>query len=438
MEPIERQFTTETKLKRIAFLSSQNSSKVFHQLMHHYNLESLEACYRKLDGKKALGADGISKAEYGKHLKANLEELLERMKRMGYRPGAVRKVWIPKEGKPGATRPLGISSFEDKLVQKMTQEILESIYEPLFLNNSYGFRPNRGCHDVIEELHQHLHRTELETVIDVDLENFFGTIDHKIMEEILREKIADKTFMRYIIRMFKAGVLTNGELTVDEEGVPQGSICSPILSNIFAHYVIDKWFEETVKPNCQGRVEMFRYADDMVVCCRSQIDAERIKKALAKRLTKYNLKMNEDKTKLVSFSKSKYGQGIKQETFDFLGFTFYLGRSRKGKVISKLKTSRKRFTSKLKQIKVWAKTVKNEYPLKNIWRMICAKVKGHIEYFGVSFNSDSIARFVYQVRMIMFKWLNRRSQRRSFTWESYEEYTKRYPLPAARICHKLW
>ena len=266
MEFAETPTMTETKLKRIAALSAGNQEMVFTQLMHHFNEESLLTCYRELDGKKAKGSDGVDKASYGKELTANLRNLVERLKQMAYIPGSVRLVQIPKEGKPGATRPLGISNFEDKIVQKMMQKVLESIYEPLFYDNSYGFRPSRGCHDAIKALQNHLNDHEIEAVIDVDLSNFFGSIDRKLLMEILSKKIGDPRLIRYLIRMFKAGILTEGELRYDDEGVVQGSACSPILANIFAHEVIDEWIEETVKPLCGGTVKMIRYADDIVIC----------------------------------------------------------------------------------------------------------------------------------------------------------------------------
>lgn len=434
----EPQVTTETKLKRIAWLSSRSRGKVFGQLMHYINEELLRNCYQELDGKKAVGVDGIDKASYGEHLDQNLKDLIARMKRMAYRPGPVRLVQIPKEGKPGATRPLGISNFEDKLVQMGMHKVLESIYEPIFLDCSYGFRPGRGCHDAIRALSKYLYQHQVETVIDVDLANFFGSIDHKELGKILREKIADPKFMRYIIRMFKAGVLAEGELRVSEEGVAQGSVCSPILANVFAHYVIDEWFEETVKKHCTGRVELFRYADDLVICCRYQRDGERIKHALSQRLAKYKLKLNEDKTKLVSFSRRAYDADQGQGVFDFLGFTFYLGRSKKGYVITKLKTSGKRIRSKLKALNEWARENRSAQPMKVLWSIFCAKVRGHIQYYAVSHNLRYVANYTEAAKRILFKWLNRRSQKRSFNWDKFLLFIKRFPLPAVKIKHALF
>lgn len=385
MKTTDFQETTETKLKRIAWLSASDEQKVFNNLMHLVNEESLTASFDVLDRKKAVGIDGVDKDEYGKQLETNLKVLVNELKSMSYRPGNIRRVLIPKEGKPGATRPLGISNFEDKLFQKVMQSILESIYEPLFLGCSYGFRPGRGCHDAVRALRQYTFENNVETIIDIDLANYFGTIDHKLLLNILQEKIGDKRFVRYIARMLKAGILSNGELILADEGTAQGSICSPVLSNIFAHYVIDKWFEETVKTHCEGKVELFRYCDDAVICCQYAFDAVRVKKALVGRLEKYKLKLSEEKTKMVSFSKFKFAQGIKQESFDFLGFTFYWGNSRNNKPLPKVKSSGKRMRSKLKIVNGWAKAVRNKYKLHEVWERFCTKLMGHIRYYGVSF-----------------------------------------------------
>jgi RNA-directed DNA polymerase len=438
MEPSEFRGKTATRLERIAWLSSRDSKKVFQNLMHYFNEESLEVCFHELDGKKAVGTDGIKKSQYGENLTENLKGLVQRMKQMAYRPESVREVLIPKAGKAGAMRPLGISNFEDKLVQKMMHKVLESIYEPLFLDCSYGFRPGRGCHDAIRALDKYLYANEVEIVIDVDLANFFGTANHKIVEGILREKIEDQKFMRYVVRMFKAGVLAAGELTVSDEGVPQGSMCSPIMSNVLAHEVIDKWFQETVKKHCAGKVELFRYADDMVICCRYAKDAERIQRALAQRLNKYKLQLNEDKTHCVSFSRKQCRQGKEQGAFDFLGFTFYLGRSKRGKILPKMKTIGKRLRSKLVKVTEWIKWVRNRNPLKQIWAVFCAKLRGHIRYYGVSFNSKSVETFVHKATEIIFKWLNRRSQKKSFSWEKFMLFVGKHPLPQIKVYVKLF
>lgn len=438
MEFAETYLLTETKLKRIAALSAANPNMVFTNVMHLFNEESLLACFHELDGKKAIGIDGIDKANYGINLSENIKNLVDRMKRMAYIPGPVRQVLIPKEGKPGATRPLGISNFEDKIIQRMMHKVLESIYEPLFHENSYGFRPGRNCHHAIEILHAHLSTHEVETVIDLDLSNYFGSISHHEVIDIVNKKISDKKLIRYLIRMFKSGVLMDGELTVSDEGVPQGSGCSPVIANIFAHVVIDDWIENTVRKHCAGQVKMIRYCDDIVICCQYSRDAERIKIALNNRLTKYGLKMNGDKTKLVKFSKNKQRRGEKQGTFDFLGFTFYIAKSRRGYYLVKLKTNSKRYRSKLKKVNVWARAIRNKISLKQIMEIAAAKVRGHIQYYGMSHNYKSVSKFLYNVKRLLFKWLNRRSQRKSFVWEQFQKLLDRIKFPEAKICHKLF
>jgi RNA-directed DNA polymerase len=437
MEFAESSIETETKLKRIAVLSAANPEMVFTHVIHHFNMESLRTCFHELEGQKAMGSDGIDKEKYGANLEENLQDLMSRMKRMAYIPGAVRQVLIPKEGIPGATRSLGISNFEDKIIQKMMHKVLESIYEPLFCENSYGFRPGRSCHDAIEALHAHLSTHEVEIVIDVDISNYFGEIPHHEVINIIKKKVSDPKLIRYLIRMFKAGVLAEGEMILSDEGVSQGSVCSPIIANIFAHEVIDDWFEKTVKAHCAGEVKMIRYVDDVVICCQYMRDAERIKSALSNRLVKYGLEMNEDKTKLVKFSKRKQ-RTEKQETFDFLGFTFYIGKSQKGFYLIKVKTNSKRFRAKLKKVNDWARTIRNKRPLKKVMEIAAAKLRGHIQYYGVSHNYADVKTFTHRVTEILFKWLNRRSQRKSFTWEKFQEFLKRVNFPRAKICHKLF
>jgi group II intron reverse transcriptase/maturase len=434
MGTTETQESTETKLRRIAWLSKQDPQKEFCNLMHHFNEESLRSCYHELAGNKAVGVDGVNKEEYGRHLNENLKDLTLRMKQMSYRPGTIRQVLIPKEGKKDAYRSLGISNFEDKLVQKMMQKVLESIYEPIFLQSSYGFRPGRGCHDAIRALHKHLFSKPVEIVIDVDLANFFCSIDHKELEQILRIKIKDTRLLRYIIRMFKAGILSKGEIIVSEEGVAQGNCASPVFANIFAHYAIDVWMETTVKQHCRGEIRLFRYGDDLCICCEKESDAKRVQAALAKRLAKFKLKMNEAKTKLVKFTRQNKGKAA----FQFLGFRFYWGRSQKGLWIPKIKTDGKRMRSKLKKMEEWIKENRNKHRLKVLWKELCTKIEGHIQYYGISFNLETVGTFILHSKQIMFKWLNRRSQRKSFDWQKFELFIRANPLPCPKVRHKLF
>ncbi len=319
----------------------------------------------------------------------------------------------------------------------MMKKVLENIYEPLFLKCSYGFRAGIGCHDAVRELSKHLYEKEVESIIDLDLANFFGTVDRKILIEILQEKVQDMRLIRYLIRMFKAGVLSDGELTIQEEGVIAGSIVSPVLANIFAHYVLDEWIKKVVTQHCRGEVELFRYCDDAVICCRYEEDAKKIKAVLAKRLEKYKLKLNEEKTRVVRFSKSQLFRGIKQEVFDFLGFTFYLGRSRNGRIIPKVKSSGKRIRAKLKKVNDWGKGIRNKCKLPIIWATFCSKLRGHIQYYGVSHNCNAVDSFIWKAVKIMFKWLNRRSQKKSLNWEQFKLFIIRHPLPKVKVYHVM-
>ena len=408
---------------------------VFSQLMHHFDEDSLSRCYSVLSGKAAVGSDGISKAHYGVELESNLSDLVERLKRMGYRPSPVKEVLIPKEGKAQVYRPLGLSNFEDKIVQKRFQELLEAIYEPVFLDCSYGFRPKRSCHDAIRALDSHLYKQEKVVVIDLDLKNYFGSIDHDLLLGLLRRKISDNRFLRYIQRMLKSGILNEGNFRRTDEGVTQGSVCSPVLANIFAHYVLDEWLEGTVRPHCRSELGVFRYADDVVICCGTEHDATRILDALVKRLDKYGLALNEEKTKLITLDKhDPKGSGA----FDFLGFTFYFGLSRTGSVIPKLKSSGKKLRVKLSNVNQWCKRYRNKYRLSVLWSRFCAKLRGHVQYYGVSNNQRSVDRFIRKAIIYFVKWLNRRSQMRSMTFMQFKNYMRLYPPPRAAVLHRLY
>lgn len=429
--------TTATKLNRIAKLSSESPTMEFKWLMPHINKESLTSCFHELDGKKAVGIDGITKELYGENLERNIDNLLARMKSMSYKPQAAKEVLIPKEGKPGETRPLAISAFEDKIVQLQIAKILEAIYEPIFKKCSYGFRPGRNCHLAVKELLSHLHNKGSEIVIEVDLKNFFGMIQHETLLNFLRIKIKDERFIRYIARLLKAGIFKEGRFEVSDEGSGQGNIASPILSNIYAHYVLDVWLEETVPQHTGREVKSFRYADDQVICCYYRSDSVKVLRALKGRLEKYGLQMNAEKTKVVKFNKWEFPK-VKQGTFDYLGFTFYIRKSRIGHTHVAVKTSKKRLYSKLRKVKYWCQTEKDKRTLRALWDTFNAKLRGHIQYYGVSLNSDSVYEFVHQATGIFFKWINRRSQRKSMTWEQFSMFRKAYPSPKVTICHHLF
>jgi len=418
--------TMATKLKRITILSCQEPKREFKWLMPHFTEENLKSCFNELDGNKAVGMDGRTKEDYACELDNNIRLLVEKMKALAYRLSPAKEVLIPKGNKQ--FRPLGISNIEDKIVQLMCCKVLESIYEPLFVDCSYGFRQNKSAHMAIREMVAYLNQNNVKQVLDIDLENYFGTIRHKDLLEMIALKIKDKTFLRYIARMLKAGLLTKQGMKRGDCGLAQGSIVRPILANIYAHYVIDLWLTKRVPKHIIGKVAVYRYCDDLVVCCTNTRDVDKVLRSLRKRLAKFGLALNKEKTRTVRFNRYGFARGEKQESFDFLGFAFYLSRARSGGFVTvKVKTSKKTIRNKLANVKAWVRLNRFNGTLRPIWLKFCRKLKGHIAYFGVTHNYDTVGQFLHQARNIFFKWMNRRSQKQSFNWEQFAQFEKQYP-----------
>lgn len=425
-----------TKLNKIANCSREDARFKYRYLMPLFTADNLFCCFDELDGSKAVGIDSKTKQDYGVNIKENLEALIVLMKDMRYKPQPVREVFIPKPN--GKKRPLGISGIEDKMVQSMYSKILESIYEPLFRNTSFGFRPNKSCHQALKAVINSAFNDKISVVIDVDLENFFGSINHGKLLALLALKIEDKCFLRYLSRMLKAGVMRDGKHETSIEGTPQGSLVSPILANLFGHYAFDIWFEEVVAPRCKGKVKLVRYCDDMVILCEKETESKAIMKALKGRAQRFGLKLNDEKTKVVNFSRLQASRGIKQDAFDFLGFTFYLGKSRMGKVIPKLKTSSKSFRTKLRNVEQWCRKYRDLASLRVLWKKFCIKLQGHINYYSVTHNTQKVVDFIHKARQVFFKWINRRSQRRSMSWEKFLLFEKQFPPPAIIVKYALF
>jgi RNA-directed DNA polymerase len=399
--------------------------------MHHFTVDNLRACFEALDGTKAPGVDEITKAMYGQNLEANLQALHQKLHQRSYRPQPMRRVEIPKAD--GTMRPLGISCIEDKIVQEMTRRLLDAIYEPVFLDISYGFRPGRGCHDALRQLNHEVMREPVNWVVDMDLAQFFDTMPHTEILAVLSEQIADQKFLRLIARMLKAGVQTPGGVVYDELGSPQGSIVSPVIANAFLDHVLDQWFVGVVRQHCHGYCNLLRYADDALAVFETEDDARRFLRVLPLRLGKFGLRLNTQKTHLVAFGKrlawQVLGGGGRMPTVDFLGFTHYWGRSRSGKARLKRKTSKKRLRRALVELNQWLRQERSARKLPDLWQAIAQKMRGHVNYFGVTDNSRALYLFEGKGHHLVFKWLNRRSQRRSFTWESFRRYFNRHPLP---------
>jgi len=429
--------TMATKLNKIANLSHQDKRMEFRLLMPHFTKANLMSCFNELDGNKAVGIDGETKLDYAQDLENNIQRLIEKMKRLAYRPEPVREVLIPKAN--GKFRSLGISNIEDKIVQMMFSKILEAIYEPLFCDCSYGFRRNRSAHGAIRNALEYLKFNNVKRVIDVDLENFFGTISHRKVMEMLSLKIKDNVFLRYVSRMLKAGKQTKRGVEKSDVGLLQGSIISPVLANLYAHYIIDLWFIKVVPKHTIGKVKIFRFCDDFIVCCTDTRDTGKITRSLEKRLAKFGLKLNREKTRLVKFNCYDFERGIKQESFDFLGFTLYLSKAMRGGFATvKVKTSKKTLRTKLANVKRWLQRNRFAGGLRDIWLEFCRKLKGHIGYFGVTNNGRSVATFLDYAQRLFFKWMNRRSQKRSFNWEKLSAFKKQYPCPKVKIYHNMY
>jgi group II intron reverse transcriptase/maturase len=349
-------------------------------------------------------------------------------------------VYIPKD--EHSQRPLGLPALEDKIVQKGIALILEAIYEADFLDCSYGFRPDRNCHQAIDAVDKTIMKNPVNHVIDADIKGFFDNVSHEWMMKFLRVRIVDPSFLLLVQRFLKAGYMDSGLLVPTDRGTPQGGNLSPILSNIFLHYVLDLWFDRRVKRQVRGGCFLVRYADDFVCLLQYQEDARYVAEQLWERFAEFDLQLHPEKTRVISFGRYERENARRQKrrahTFDFLGFTHFCGRSRRGKFIVGRRTSRKKFRTKCKELVQWLKRIRNYLPVKQWWPILAAKLRGHYQYYGVSGNMPSLKRYYRVAIRQTLKWLNRRSQRRSFNWDRFYEYLKHYPLPTPRIVHDLY
>lgn len=430
----------ETKLDLITKRATEDKSFKFTSLAHLLNEESLKESFYMLKKNRAPGVDEVTYEEYEKYLNTNVQKLVKRMKAQKYYPQPVRRAYIPKD--EGKTRPLGIPALEDKIVQMGVTRILNAIFEPNFLDCSYGFREGRSCHQALKQLDNTIMTEPVNHVIDADIRGFFDNVDHDWLMRMLKEKIADKNFLRTIKKFLKAGVMEEGVVEPTEAGTPQGGLCSPVLSNIYLHYVLDLWFEKIVKENMRGYVELVRYCDDFVIVAQYKEEAEKILSLLERRLNKFGLDLSKEKTRLIEFGRyartNAEKKGKKPDSFDFLGFTHFCDKSRKGNFKVGRKTRKKKYNEKLKEMNGWLKAVRNTAEIKEWWKVLAAKLRGHYEYYGISGNHDSIMAFYIQTCDMAFKWINRRSQKRSMNWEQFGAYLKKYPLPKPEIKHNLY
>lgn len=431
---------TLTKLALITRRAREDSKLQFTSLAHLLDVEFLRGCYWSLGKEKACGIDGRSWHEYGEQLDANLVDLVERLKAKKYKPLPVKRVYIPKNDKEA--RPLGLPAIEDKIVQKGIACILEAIYEADFIDFSYGFRPGRSCHQALKVVNDTIMFKPVSYVIEADIKGFFDNVSHNWMMKFLQVRIRDSSLLLIIRRFLRAGYMESGSLVRTEQGTPQGGNLSPMLANIFLHYVLDLWFDKRVKRCVHGHTSLVRYADDFVCMVQYQHIAREIEGKLRERFAKFGLTVHSEKTRTISFGRYERDnarrRGRKPNTFDFLGFTHYCGHSRKGRFLLGRKTSRKKFVKACKAMNDWLRQIRSVMPIKEIWVTLASKLRGHYNYYGVSGNWRMIAKFGYVTIRAVMKWLNRRSQRNSFTWKQLQRYLVNYPLPRPRIVYNMY
>ena len=433
--------TVSTKLGRIAKLAREMPQAALTTLAQHIDIDWLRAAHRRTRKDGATGVDRQTAYEYAKNLEENLRSLLERAKSGSYVASPVRRVHIAKAGDGSQTRPIGIPTFEDKVLQRAVTMVLEGVYEQSFLDCSYGFRPGRSAHQALRVVQGQTVKMAGKWVLELDIRKFFETLDHCHLRNIVRKRVRDGVLLRLIDKWLKAGVMEDGAIKYPEAGTPQGGVVSPILANIYLHEVLDEWFMRQVAPRLVGRAVLIRYADDAVIIFEQEEDAQRVLGVLPKRLAKYGLTLHPEKTRLIDFrrpdrragaSSGNRGTRSRPGTFDLLGFTHYWAKSRKGYWVVKQKTARDRLQRALKRVADWCRRHRHE-PVREQWTALKRKLLGHFGYFGITGNYQALCSFWFRVIGVWRMWLSRRSQRASTSWEGMKRLLERYPLPQPRI-----
>lgn len=429
-----------TKLLSITQRAKENPKYKFKTLKYILTEDFLMECFRELKRDKASGIDRETVKEYEVKVEERIKDLVSRMKTNQYRPKPVRRVYIPKAN--GEVRPLGIPTVEDKIVQMGIKKILEAIFENDFEDVSYGFRPNRSCHNALEELDKVIMAKPINYVVDMDVKKFFDTVDHKIMMKCLKQRIEDPKFLQLIGKFLKSGVIEEGKYIETEKGTPQGGIISPMLANIYLHYALDKWFEEEIKKELKGYAKLIRYADDFIICFQSGYEAKKVSDKIKERLSKFGLRISEEKSRIIEFGKYVWEkakrEGKKVETFDFLGFTHYCDKTRKGKFKLGRKTAETKFRQKIIAMNQWLKEIRNAVKIKEWWEVVKKKLTGYYRYYGISGNMRMLRKYYHLTSKFIYKWINRRSQKKSYTYEQYCRYVKYNPLPLPKIYHLMY
>lgn len=421
-----------TGLERIRQLAQSKPERKLQTLMHNVNMKTLQMAHQSQKTGKAAGVDRETKTSYEENLQENLRRLTEQMKTFSYRPQPVRRTYIPK-GDGKKLRPLGIPAYEDKLVQSVMADILKGIYKPKFYDFSYGYREKKSCHDAIKALVRNL-QWQTNWVVDADIKGFFDNVNHDWMMRFLEHDIADKNFLRYVKRFMKSGIMEQGEFQETDKGVPQGGLISPVMANVYLHYALDMWFDKVVKKDCRGNAAMIRYADDVVFCFYCRKDAQRFYESLKQRLAKFGLELSGEKTRVIPFGREA---GVSAQTFDFLGFTFYGGKSQKGQFTVKLQTSKKKLKMKRQAVKTWL-WENMHVPAAQLIEKLNQKLRGHYRYYGVTHNAKKMTDFYQYVKWLLLRTLKRRSQRDKTNWDKLNSIFKRFPILLPKIHVNIW
>lgn len=423
-----------TRLQRVADLSRQAPEIALTTLAHHIDIEFLKEAYRRTRKDGTPGVDGKTAAEYASNLEVNFQDMLNRFKSGRYKAPPVRRTYIPKGDGTDRQRPLGIPTFEDKVLQRAVTMVLEAIYEQEFYDFSYAYRPGRTQHQALQRVWDTLMKMGGGWLIEVDIQDCFGSLGHQHLRACLDRRVQDGVIRKAIDKWLKAGVWEEGRIEYPEEGTPQGGVVSPILSNIYLHEVMDRWFDRDVKPRMQGEAHMVRWADDILLMFKEERDARRVLAVLPKRFDKYGLTLHPKKTRLTEFRRPSRTDKEGKGSFDLLGFTHFWTKSRKGNWVIGRKTASKRLRSRVRAVDDWCRENRHE-SVRDQHRTLVRKLNGHYQYYGITGNARSLENFLYQLRRSWHKWLNRRSEKKTLTWARFIEILEHYPLPTPRIVH---
>ncbi|MCP4632646.1 MAG: group II intron reverse transcriptase/maturase [candidate division Zixibacteria bacterium] len=423
-----------TKRQRIAMLAKQMPHLSFTSLNQHIDEEWMVEAYKQLKKKCSPGVSGETVSDYGENLYNNISTLIDRAKSGFYVAPPVRRVYIPKDDKGIEKRKIGIPETEDKLLQRAVVMLLEPIYEQEFLNCSYGFRPEKSAHQALDSIWKNLMGTKGGWVIDLDIRKFFDTLDHAELRKLLKQRVCDGVIMRLIGKWLNAGVMDKGNISYPDQGSPQGGVVSPMLSNIYLHYVLDKWFIEEIKPRLKGKAELVRFADDAVLLFKCKEDALRVFEVLPKRFMKYGLTIHPEKSQMIEFLAPNGGK--RSNSFDFLGFTHFWSRSRKGNWIVKRKTAKDRLRRTIKKFSKWCRSNRHMKIVEQ-YKKLSQKLNGHYNYFGITGNSKCLGQIFYRVRQIWRYWLNKRRRENEMPWDRFLNLEKHLKLPLPRAKHSV-